>query len=87
MIEPAWQYYQLIGGVLYFAYYGDPKEEDWLHDIAPRRPEPQRKPGYPLLRADAGRGGVYPREGVQGKCSGVGAERRDEDETDGFTGI
>ena len=34
MIEPAWQYYQLIGGVLYFAYYGEPKEEEWLHDIA-----------------------------------------------------
>lgn len=38
MIEPSWQYYQLIGGVLYFAYYGEPKEADWLHDIAPAVP-------------------------------------------------
>ena len=26
IIEPAWQYYQLIGGVLYFAYYGEPRK-------------------------------------------------------------
>lgn len=37
-IEPSWQYYQLIDGILYFAYYGEPKEEEWLYDIAPEDP-------------------------------------------------